>query len=88
MPALPSLKGISASVRIVPFDPFADRTRAAMKRNAIWTQLAQERLKPRPDELLLKAYQIWLRVYNRNMARRPGGEGHRRRASRPWRHID
>ena len=65
MQTLPVLNGISVSVRIVPFDPFADRSRAAMKRNAICTRLAQERVKPRPDEWLIKSYEIWLRVYNR-----------------------
>jgi hypothetical protein len=55
-----------ANARFVPFRPFADRAGMATKRNTILAQLSEERSKARPDELLVRAYEIWLRVYNRN----------------------
>lgn len=54
--------------RVVPFNPFADRAGMAAKRNAILAQLSEERAKPKPNALLLNAYEIWLRIYARNMA--------------------
>jgi hypothetical protein len=55
-----------AAVRIVPFNPFADHAGVAIKRNAILAQLSEERSKSYPNTLLVKAYEIWLRVYDRN----------------------
>ncbi len=62
--------GRSACVRIVrlPFHPFANPAAMARKKNAIQAQLTQERMKPVPDTWLIKAYEIWLRVYQRNTA--------------------
>ncbi len=54
------------TARFVPFNPFADRAGIAAKRTAILAQLSEERSKARPDELLVRAYEIWLRVYSRN----------------------
>jgi hypothetical protein len=72
MPALPAFDGTSAFVRVVPFNPLADPAAMARKRNAMLAQLAQERVKPRPDEWLVKAYETWLRAYNRNTEVRRG----------------
>jgi hypothetical protein len=68
MQAYPSFDGTSACVRIVRFDPFANPAAMARKRYVIETLLAQERGKRPPDALLIKAYEIWLRVYQRNMS--------------------
>ncbi len=68
MQAHPSFYGTSACVRIVPFRPFANPTAMTRKKYVIQAQLAQERGKHPPDVLLIKAYEIWLRVYQRNMS--------------------
>ena len=67
MQAYPSFDGTSACVRIVPFNPFANPAAMARKKHVIQTQLAQERGKRPPDALLIKAYETWLRVYQRNI---------------------
>jgi hypothetical protein len=54
-------------MRFVRFDPFADRSGMATKKAAILAQLSDERSKSRPNELLIRAYEIWLRVYRRNV---------------------
>jgi hypothetical protein len=69
MHALPVSLTPYDAVRVVPFDPFADPARMAIKRNTILAQLSAERSKPRPNALLIKAYEIWLRGYHKNMAR-------------------
>jgi hypothetical protein len=56
--------------RVVPFNPFADRAGMAVKKNAILAQLSEERAKARPNALLVEAYELWLRVYRRNVASR------------------
>ena len=68
MQAYPSFDGTSACVRVVPFNPFANPTAMTRKKNVIQAQLAQERGKHAPDALLVKAYEIWLRVYQRNIS--------------------
>jgi len=65
--ALPTCLEAYDSVRIIPFDPFADLAGMAKKRTAMLAQLSEERSKPMPNELLVEAYEIWLRVYNRNV---------------------
>ena len=60
--------GRSACVRIVRFNPFANPAAMARKKYVIQAQLAQERGKHPPDALLIQAYEIWLRVYQRNMS--------------------
>lgn len=70
MHTLPVSNTRHAAVRFVPFNPFSDRARMATKRNAILAQLSEECSKPRPNELLVKAYKIWLRVYDRNAVAR------------------
>jgi hypothetical protein len=65
MPALPAFDRTSASVRVVPFNPLADPAALARKRIALRAQLAQERVKPQPDAWLIKAYETWLRTYQR-----------------------
>jgi len=67
MQAYPSFDGTSACVRIVPFNPFADPSAMTRKRYVIQAQLSRERGKRAPDALLIKAYEIWLRVYQRNI---------------------
>ena len=68
MQAYPSFDGTSACVRIVRFKPFANPAAMARKKYVIQAQLAQERGKHPPDALLIQAYEIWLRVYQRNMS--------------------
>ena len=68
MQAYPSFDGTSACVRIVPFKPFANPTAMTRKKNVIQAQLAQERGKHPPNALLIKAYETWLRVYQRNIS--------------------
>jgi hypothetical protein len=70
MQAYPSFDGTSACVRIVPFNPFANPAAMMRKKYVIQAQLAQERGKRPPDALLIKAYEIWLRVYQRNISDR------------------
>jgi hypothetical protein len=68
MQAFPVLHGTSASVRVVPFNPFANPAAMTRKKYVIQAQLSRERGKHTPDALLIKAYEIWLRVYQRNMS--------------------
>ena len=68
MQAYRSLDGTSACVRVVPFKPFANPAAMTRKKYVIQTQLAQERSKHPPDALLIKAYENWLRVYQRNIS--------------------
>jgi hypothetical protein len=69
MPALPAfdrtLASTSDRLRVVPFNPLADPAALARKRNALRAQLAEERAKPHPDPWLIKAYETWLRTYQR-----------------------
>jgi len=67
MQAYPSFDGTSACVRIVPFNPFANPAVMTRKKYVIQAQLSQERGKNPPNTLLIKAYEIWLRAYQRNM---------------------
>ena len=74
MQAFPSFDGTSACVRVVCFKPFANPAAMARKKYVIQAQLAQERGKHAPDALLIKAYEIWLRVYQRNIANTATGD--------------
>jgi hypothetical protein len=73
MPALPAcdrtltstLTSTSDRLRVVPFNPLADPAALARKRTALLAQLADERAKPHPDAWLVKAYETWLRTYQR-----------------------
>ena len=71
MQAYPSFDGTSACVRIVPFNPFANPAAMTRKKYVIQAQLSRERGKHAPDALLIKAYEIWLRVYQRNIFNQP-----------------
>jgi len=68
MQAYPSFDGTSACARIVPFNPFANPAVMTRKKYVIQAQLSRERGKRPPDALLIKAYEIWLRVYQRNIS--------------------
>jgi hypothetical protein len=68
MQAYPSFDGTSACVRIVPFNPFVNPAAMTRKKYMIQAQLSRERGKHAPDPLLIKAYEIWLRVYRRNIS--------------------
>ena len=54
-------------MRIVPFNPFANPAVMTRKKYVIQAHLSRERGKNPPNTLLIKAYEIWLRVYQRNM---------------------
>jgi len=49
---------------------FANPAATARKKHVIQAQLSRERGKHAPDALLIKAYEIWLRVYQRNISDR------------------
>ena len=68
MQAYRSFDGTSTCVRVVPFNPFANTIAITRKKTVIQAQLAQECRKHPPDALLIKAYEIWLRVYQRNIS--------------------
>jgi hypothetical protein len=54
-------------VRVVRFSPLTNPAAIAKKRDELLAQLSQECRKPSPDRCLIKAYETWLRVYNRNV---------------------
>jgi hypothetical protein len=66
---------------VLPFDPYRDLVKAALKKDDILKLLEQEKAKPKPNPLVIEAFEIWLRVYHRETQRRAAYDKHTKKTA-------